>query len=115
TGTLLHAAEHREPTPFAGRRVVVLGLGNSAVQIAAELAGVARVTLAGRGRIRWTPQRPLGRDLHHWLGTTGLDSLPVGPLLRTPPRGPATRRRGRKTPGSPAGWENRPRIVGGGG
>ncbi|GAB3126537.1 ArsO family NAD(P)H-dependent flavin-containing monooxygenase [Streptomyces calidiresistens] len=88
TGTLLHAAEYREPTPFAGRRVVVLGLGNSAVQIAAELAGVARVTLAGRGRIRWTPQRPLGRDLHHWLGVTGLDTAPVGPLLRTPPRQP---------------------------
>ncbi|MEW2247912.1 NAD(P)/FAD-dependent oxidoreductase [Streptomyces sp. NPDC006975] len=85
TGTLLHAAGYRSPEPFDGQRVVVVGAGNSAVQIAAELAGRARVTLATRHPVRFARQRTLGRDLHWWLNRTGLDALPVGRLLRTPP------------------------------
>ncbi|MEU0651416.1 NAD(P)/FAD-dependent oxidoreductase [Streptomyces albogriseolus] len=85
TGTVLHAAEYRTPQPFAGQRVVVVGAGNSAVQIAAELAAHARVTLAARHPVRFARQRPLGRDLHWWLKRTGLDTLPVGRFLRTPP------------------------------
>jgi len=42
TGAVLHATDHRSPEPFAGQRVVVVGAGNSAVQIAAELAQRAR-------------------------------------------------------------------------
>jgi putative flavoprotein involved in K+ transport len=80
-GTVLHSADYREPGPYAGRRVVVVGAGNSAVQIAAELAGVARVTLATRAPVRWWPQRPLGRDLHWWLIRSGIDSSPLGLLL----------------------------------
>ncbi|MFC7845795.1 flavin-containing monooxygenase [Streptomyces sp. NPDC057382] len=85
TGTLLHAADYRAPEPFGGRRVVVVGAGNSAVQIAAELAGRARVTLAARHPVRFARQRTMGRDLHWWLARTGLDTLPVGRFLRTPP------------------------------
>jgi hypothetical protein len=36
-GVTLHAAEYRQPVAFAGQRVVVVGGGNSAIQIAAEL------------------------------------------------------------------------------
>jgi putative flavoprotein involved in K+ transport len=36
-GQSLHAADYRSPEPFTGQRVVVVGGGNSAVQIAAEL------------------------------------------------------------------------------
>ena len=85
TGTLLHAAEYRTPEPFAGQRVVVVGAGNSAVQIAAELAGPAQVTLAARHPVRFASQRILGRDLHWWLTRTGIDTLPIGRRLRTPP------------------------------
>ncbi|MFE9021014.1 flavin-containing monooxygenase [Streptomyces sp. NPDC007808] len=85
TGTLLHAADYRAPEPFAGQRVVVVGAGNSAVQIAAELAGRARVTLAARHPVRFARQRTLGSDLHWWLAHTGLDTLPIGRFLRTPP------------------------------
>jgi putative flavoprotein involved in K+ transport len=46
TGTVRHSSEYRAPDAFAGRRVVVVGAGNSAVQIAADLASVARVSLA---------------------------------------------------------------------
>ncbi|MFD7765954.1 flavin-containing monooxygenase [Streptomyces sp. NPDC059787] len=84
-GTVLHAAEYRAPQPFAGQRVVVVGAGNSAVQIAAELAAHARVTLAARHPARFARQRVLGRDLHWWLKGTGVDVLPVGRFLRTPP------------------------------
>ncbi|MFC4007380.1 flavin-containing monooxygenase [Nonomuraea purpurea] len=48
TGTVLHSADYRNPAPFAGQRVVVVGAANSAVQIAVELARHARVTLATR-------------------------------------------------------------------
>lgn len=78
TGRLLHAAAYRRPDPFAGRRVVVVGGGNSAVQIATELAGLAEVTLAVRRPLRLRNQRPLGVDVHHWARWTGLDRLPVG-------------------------------------
>ncbi|MGW3507069.1 flavin-containing monooxygenase [Streptomyces sp. NPDC000994] len=88
TGTVLHAADYRSPEPFAGQRVMVIGAGNSAVQIATELAGHATVTLATRAPVRFARQRPLGRDLHFWLTTTGLDIAPVGRLLRWPPTAP---------------------------
>ena len=41
-GRVLHAAGYRCPAPFAGQRVVVVGGGNSAVQIAVDLVGAAR-------------------------------------------------------------------------
>jgi putative flavoprotein involved in K+ transport len=78
TGAVLHSSQYRAPDAFAGRRVVVVGAGNSAVQIAADLALVARVSLARRAPLRWQPQRPLGRDLHWWLIRSGLDSAPIG-------------------------------------
>ena len=52
------------------------------VQIAAELAAVARVSLATRSPLAWMPQRPLGRDLHWWLTRSGLDGAPLGRWLR---------------------------------
>ncbi|WP_406468911.1 NAD(P)/FAD-dependent oxidoreductase [Streptomyces hirsutus] len=88
TGQVLHAADYRNPAPFTGRRVVVVGAGNSAVQIAAELAGAARVTLATRGPVKFATQRTLGRDLHFWLTRTGLDTAPLGRLLPRPPAQP---------------------------
>ncbi|MFJ5728938.1 flavin-containing monooxygenase [Streptomyces paradoxus] len=85
TGTVLHAADYRSPGRFAGQRVVVVGAGNSAVQIAAELARTARVTLASRAPVKFAAQRVLGRDLHFWLTRSGLDTAPLGRLVRTPP------------------------------
>jgi putative flavoprotein involved in K+ transport len=84
-GTVVHSSDYREPTPFAGQRVVVVGAGNSAVQIATELAQHADVTLATRAPIKFAPQRPLGRDVHFWSAAIGFDHLPIGHLLRTKP------------------------------
>ncbi|MFD6227306.1 flavin-containing monooxygenase [Streptomyces sp. NPDC060232] len=85
TGRVLHAADYRDPAPFAGQRVVVVGAGNSAVQIAAELARVSRTTLATRVPVKYAAQHLLGRDLTYWLTRSGLDTAPLGRLLRTPP------------------------------
>ncbi|MGW7320083.1 NAD(P)-binding domain-containing protein [Streptomyces sp. NPDC054865] len=90
TGHVVHAADFRGPAPFAGRRVVVVGAGNSAVQIAVELARTTHTTLATRTPVRFARQRPLGRDLHFWptRTRTGLDTAPLGRLLKKPPAQP---------------------------
>jgi putative flavoprotein involved in K+ transport len=84
----MHAVEYREPTAFADQRIVVVGAGNSAVQIAVELAQAAEVTLATRKPVRYGPQRPFGRDVHFWLAASGLDALPIGVLAKHPFRQP---------------------------
>ena len=77
-GQLLHAATYHSPEAFRNQRVVVVGAGNSAVQIAVELARLARVTLSSRNPINFRPQRIGGRDVHFWAWLTGLDRLPLG-------------------------------------
>ncbi|MEV7177618.1 hypothetical protein [Kitasatospora sp. NPDC093679] len=44
--------------------------------------------LATRSPVRFARQRPFGRDLHAWLTASGLDSAPIGRLLRRPPTAP---------------------------
>lgn len=77
-GTVLHSSEYRDPASLAGQRVVVVGAGNSAVQIAHELRTVAEVTITSREPIRFVSQRPFGVDLHDWLHATGVDRIPFG-------------------------------------
>lgn len=50
TGELLHAADYRDPAPYAGKDVLVVGVGNTGAEIAVDLAegGAARVRLAVR-------------------------------------------------------------------
>ncbi|GHB79761.1 monooxygenase [Streptomyces viridiviolaceus] len=84
-GRSLHAADYRSPEPFTGQRVVVVGGGNSAIQIAAELGTVAETTLASRRPIGWVKQRPLGRDVHWWFKHTGFDIAPLSRMLEKVP------------------------------
>jgi putative flavoprotein involved in K+ transport len=77
TGELSHVADYRDPAPYAGRRVVVVGAGDSAAQVANELAPVAKVTIATRHPMRFIPQRLDGQDVHYWLRETGFDTLPA--------------------------------------
>lgn len=67
TDTVSHSAQYAAPRQLAGQHVVVVGAGNSAVQIATELATVARVTLTSRAPVKFLPQRSAGRDIHDWL------------------------------------------------
>lgn len=91
-GLTLHAGEYRDPARFANMNVVVVGAGNSAVQIAVELAetpgAASAVTLATREPIRFVDPSILGRDLHWWLVMSRIDRVPVGRWLRRHPRQP---------------------------
>ncbi len=88
TGNILHASRYRSPADFTGQRVIVVGAGNSAVQISTELAETASVTLASRTPVKFVPQRPFGRDMHFWFTISGLDALPIGHLISDPPTAP---------------------------
>jgi putative flavoprotein involved in K+ transport len=52
-GEVLHSARYPGPAPFADRRVIVVGGGNSGAQIAAELAETH-----GAGAVRWVTRVP---------------------------------------------------------
>ncbi len=43
-GKQLHSSRYRSPEPFAGKRVLVVGGGNSGAQILAEVSKVADAT-----------------------------------------------------------------------
>ncbi|MFI9494071.1 MULTISPECIES: flavin-containing monooxygenase [Streptomyces] len=63
TGTLLHAADYREPGPYAGKDVLVAGIGNTGAEIAVDLVegGAARVRIAVR-----TPPHIVRRSTAGW-------------------------------------------------
>jgi putative flavoprotein involved in K+ transport len=63
TGQLRHAREYRNPAPFAGLDVLVVGVGNSGSEIATDLAegGARRVWIAVR-----TPPQIVRRDVAGW-------------------------------------------------
>jgi putative flavoprotein involved in K+ transport len=82
-GAVLHAFAYRDPAPFQGQRMVVVGAGNSAVQIATELAQVAHVTLATREPVRFVNQRPYRRDIHFWWWLTHFDTRPLDSAIGT--------------------------------
>ncbi|WP_190189507.1 flavin-containing monooxygenase [Streptomyces minutiscleroticus] len=63
TGELLHASAYRDAAPYAGRDVLVVGVGNTGTEIALDLAegGAARVRLAVR-----TPPHIVRRSTLGW-------------------------------------------------
>jgi putative flavoprotein involved in K+ transport len=75
TGQILHSSSYMNPQPFVGKRVLVVGAGNSAVQIATELARSTDVTLTSRDPVKFMRQRLLGQDVHFWLRVTGIDTF----------------------------------------
>jgi hypothetical protein len=66
SGRLMHSVEYRRPQAFAGRRVLVVGAGNSAGEIASELAAAgAAVTVAVRSGARVVPRDLLGVPIQY--------------------------------------------------
>ena len=63
SGTQLHAADYRNPAQFGGQRVVIVGGGNSAAQILAEVSTVARTTWVTTRPPRFLPDDVDGRVL----------------------------------------------------
>lgn len=78
----LHSSAYRRPDDVPPGPVLVVGAGNSGLQIAAELAAAGReVTVAVGSRPRPVPQRPLGRELFWWLDRSGVLRLPTSSRL----------------------------------
>lgn len=66
-GGICHSVASRRPGEFAGRRVLVVGAGNSAGEIAVELAGAgAQVTVAVRSGARVVPRELFGLPLQYF-------------------------------------------------
>ncbi|MCW2542197.1 MAG: putative oxidoreductase [Frankiales bacterium] len=78
TGTLIHSSEYRNPAGYAGRRVLVVGSGNSASEIAADLASTGNVQVEMAVR---TPPTILRRDIY------GVPTQLVGIATRPLPPG----------------------------
>jgi putative flavoprotein involved in K+ transport len=77
-GPMVHSAEYRNPGPYRGQDVLIIGAGNSGTEIAVDLAdgGAGRVRVAVR-----TPPNILRRD------TKGFPTQLVGiAFQRLPPR-----------------------------
>jgi putative flavoprotein involved in K+ transport len=111
--TQLHSADYRNPQALPDGPVLVVGSGNSGLQIAEELSGSRRVDVSVGTSPPMLPQRLLGRDLFWWLTRLGLMRVPAGSRLgrRVQARGEfviGTSRRGLKR----AGVTFRPRLVG---
>jgi putative flavoprotein involved in K+ transport len=77
----LHSADYRNPQALPSGPVLVVGGGNSGVQIAEELAATRRVDLSMAAKPPMVPQRPLGGDLFWWLTRTGFMRLDTGTRL----------------------------------
>src|SRR5262249_47647703 len=75
-GTVRHSHEYRTPDPYAGRRVLVVGAGQSAAEIAVEVSTVAeRTFMSVRGGMHVVPR---------WIGRRPYDGADVSPLNRMP-------------------------------
>jgi putative flavoprotein involved in K+ transport len=77
----VHSASYRNPAQLPAGDVLVVGAGNSGVQIAEELSRTHRVHLAVGERMLRLPQRVLGRNLFWWLEKTGVMDVSVQSLL----------------------------------
>lgn len=95
-GLELHSHDYREPEPFRGKRVVVLGMGNSAMDIAVESSEVAERTFLAARRGAWIlPKYFFGRPA---------DTLPLDPRIPFEVRRLAVELVLKATVGSPADY-----------
>jgi len=76
-GSVVHAGVYRNPTPYQGKRTLVIGCGNSGAEIALDLAeqGVD-VAMVVRGPVHVVPRDMLGRPIQHT--NILLSHLPLG-------------------------------------
>ncbi|NIS37188.1 MAG: NAD(P)-binding domain-containing protein, partial [Actinobacteria bacterium] len=77
-GEMLHSRDYRNPDGLEGKVVLVLGVGNSGVDIACDVAPVAaRTLLASRRGAHVIPRHLLGRPTDKWT-TPASSRLPLG-------------------------------------
>ena len=68
----LHAGQYRNPTALPEGGILVVGSGQSGVQIAEELARAGRRVFLASSRVGRVPRRYRGRDAHDWSQEMGL-------------------------------------------
>ena len=79
--TQLHSADYRNAQALPDGAVLVVGGGNSGLQIAQELATTRRVDVAMADKPPILPQRLLGKDLFWWLTRLGFMQVNTGTRL----------------------------------
>lgn len=68
SGDTSHSRTYRSPLPYAGKNVLVVGMGNSGVDIACDIAKLAQQTyLSTRRGAHILPRYILGRPTDKWL------------------------------------------------
>lgn len=68
SGALIHSSEYRNPEQYAGKRVLVVGFGNSGGEIALDLANAGiDVALAVRSPVQIIPRDLLGFPILSWV------------------------------------------------
>lgn len=77
----VHSTGYRNPSQLPDGPVLVVGAGNSGIQIARELATTREVTLASGRPLLHLPDRILGRSIFEWLERTGALDIPVSSFL----------------------------------
>jgi putative flavoprotein involved in K+ transport len=82
-GKIIHSAAYRRPQDYSGKRMLVIGAGNSAIQIAYELAQHTHTTLTSHKPVQFMPQRIAGHDVHDWLKLSPYHNLPLGSWFGT--------------------------------
>ena len=75
-GELIHGSEYRNPAPYRGRDVLVVGSGNTATELAVQLAD------AGAGRVRVAVRTPPNLVAHEIFG---VPATPFGLLAQALP------------------------------
>lgn len=82
----VHSSAYQSPDELPDGPVLVVGGGNSGLQIAAELAATRPTTLSVGSRHPYLPQRVAGRNVFRWARPLGLMSIsrssPLGRYLR---------------------------------
>ncbi len=68
----LHSSEYNRPADIPPGDVLVVGGGNSAAQLAVELAASHRVTVAAPQPLWYLPEEILGISLYWWIYATGI-------------------------------------------
>ena len=73
----LHSSNYRNSAQLPGGEVLVVGGGNSGVQIATELAGTRRTWLSVGEALPTLPERLMRRSVFWWLENTGVMNVTV--------------------------------------